>query len=520
MSEATFQAPTGPTQGLQGYALDRGPKNLYPATMAGLLTRIRTIAARRKAKRGALQKGTIMPPFETALTGYVDTLRTSVTSITAQAAPDQRDRLIEQSLGEFADALRKSYGEAEELAKAEGLGGRHEEDPLLKGLGCVGRIAQLVQTLSEQTKNIIEGRSLYAYAGANDKDAPKPDDPASEEVAQYLNGMLRLGEMALRTAVNEHVEPADDDEAPEGMRLVLVPNAEDPGDERLAVVVKTTLPEDLAKFATDPGMMDEAMIEFAAILMANSGVDAGSLEKFLGGGGLAKAFGEEDQEEGAEPEGEEGNEAGMEQDDDPLDAIGRLGAAIVIQVGALQDMLSGGAGDAEGAQPAGPARRPQPPQGEAGAGEDEAGGGDEASGEGEGEGEGEEDPEKKKAEMGKAAQVTELTKLLRELTPSLAKISGVELPKLPGDGAGGDAMEKFLQAAAPALQKLAAMPQAPKGAVVAVAKEQDGAGGELNKASGLTEQERIDELAKRDPEAALMASIRRQHRLGVQATPV
>jgi hypothetical protein len=493
VNEATFSAPPGPTQGLQGYALDRGPKELYPATMAGLLSRLRrTIAARRKAKRGALKKDNPMTTaIATSLPDFLTTLQASVTDILAKAAPDQRDALLKQTFDEFGTELGKAIGTSfeEELAKGAPLGPEREEDPLLKGLGCVGRIAQLVQGLAEQARNIKEGRNLYAYISTDSKDAPKPDDPASEEVGDLLDGMLRLGEMALRAAVNEHVVVADDgddeDNLPEGHRLVLVPSADDPGDERLAIVVKTALPEDLAKFAIDPALLDEMRIEAGAILLAHGGVDSDSLEKFLGGEELAKADGVDG----------EGGEMGMEEEPtDPIDIIGRLAAAIVLQTSALKDALDGDGGemgdggqDAEGAEGAegaggdGAGKPPMPPEG----GEGAEGGGDD------------EDPEKK----------------------GLGKGAGLGASDGTGEGPKPtyDQLLKMLQGLAPELKKLADQPAAPKGSVMAVPKSADGAAGGATRATPEEAAAALEELRKRDPDAALHQTIKGQLALPVNA---
>ena len=100
MSDAPpFAAPTSPTGGLQPYRLERGVKQLYTANIAGLVRRLRLVAARRRRApvRGVMQKDHSPMPNDT-LPELIGTLQQSVSEILAKAdSPEQRDALLKQT---------------------------------------------------------------------------------------------------------------------------------------------------------------------------------------------------------------------------------------------------------------------------------------------------------------------------------------------------------------------------------------------------------------------------------------
>lgn len=501
MSDATFSAPTGPTVGLQGYNLRRGVGELYPETILRLLQHVRKVAAgRRKSPRAPLKKDADMKVM--LVRDNLDTLLASVTQIFAQAGtPEEREELLKKSFGECGEALT---AEVEEVL-AKRAPAEDDEDGLYKGLGCVGRVARLVEALAAQTRAIQEG----GFGG----DMSKADDPASPTVAQLLDGALHLGELALREAVNEHVSAYDGGDLAEGERIVSVPSALDPENPDAVFVLKTDLPEDLAKFATDPDGLDEMRVDVSIDLALQAGVPVRRLEKALGLTGLAKAYGleglakaedgEEDDEEDMPPgegDGEgEGGDGGDEmppapggqpspdeQNQSPFDVLGRLLAATMIQAAHCQDLYEGGAdgGDEE-----------QPPadEGEGGGEEGEGGGGRMP-------------PQFRKADG--AGALRKGAEGGGQSADDLAKVVA----------AGMDQMNKGLAGVTDLLRKMADQPAAPKGALMAVAvpKEQDGlakvadASGDPKDVKGPDGYSESD-LAKMDPEARALIEIKRSY---------
>jgi hypothetical protein len=479
MSDApTFSAPSGPTSGLQRYNLERGAKQLYPATIAGLMGRLRLVAARRrrKAERGTLEKDNTPMPNDT-LKELIGTLQLSVSEILAKGEEGQRDALLTQTFTEFGEAADGM------LAKLAPAGA--EEADLYKGLGTVGRVAQFVTDLNEKVKNIKAGYELWGRPLSSDGQVQKGEDPASENVGVMLDGIVHLGELALRAAVNEHVDLHDDgEEVPDGFRLVTVPIADAPDDPTMAVVVKTQLPAGLAKFATDPAQISEQLMGVGIDHMLLAGVSPKRLEKALGIEGLAKAFppkedGEDEDEGDGEGEGEEGGEQrggrGMQPEDEgdpdmqggadeaadsPIEVLGRLGAALMIQIAHVQDMYEGGGEDGMEGEGQGQAA-PEMEQGAGGEGEEEEGKKPPFA-------KGERGGDLKKVEDGETAA---LRKQVDDLTAELRKIGG--------------------------------QPAAPKGVLMTVSKEQDGLakgedGGDLKKVEGETPEEKLAKMAPED----------------------
>lgn len=390
---STFSAPAGPTVGLQGYNLDRRVKNLDPSTSHVLRQRLRRAAARRaKQRRGQeLQKDHVMTD---AIKPMVDTLARSVSDIVA-AGGDERDALLAKGFGEFLEALNQRVGASVAEQVADDLAKRAPaEEPLFKGLGTVGRVANLVSQIATQTAQIKAGKDWWGGPPGTDQHASV--DPPSEEVEAYLDQCLASAELAMRAAVNEHVDIADDDdEDGEGQRIVVLKSADGAEDIR----VKTALPEELAKFACDPAALDQALLDQACGTLLAFGVKEEVLGKVLGGDDLAKAFppgpsasmrrpaapapggGAQETEQAQDPEqdaeGEDGN--------DPVEMLqvaGRLAAALMIQLDGISRLIEGEEG-AEGETDANAAGDPNQPAAQEQAGE---GAGQAAGGAGEEEG--------------------------------------------------------------------------------------------------------------------------------------
>lgn len=351
MSGATFSAPTTATGGLQNYDLDPRVKNLAPETST-LLRRLRHAAARRRRLRGTMRKDhTTMSDMQS----MVGTLRKSVSDIIA-AGTDDRDQLLGRSFDEFLAALNKTVEADLQKAVASELQKRGPvEEPLYKGLGTVSRVANLVSTIARQVGLIKDGKD---YAGQT-KDADADDDSASEEVAALLDHALHAAELAMRQAVNEHVDVAEDgdtdDNQPDGVHLMVVKSA-DGADLR----VKTALPVDLAKFATDPALIEGALLDNALGVLVSAGVPEEALGKLFDEDGAPLAKDAASNTAGGDVGGggassvDNGNGDGTDgagaDDQDPvemLSVLGRLLAASMIQLNGIMNLVEGGdAGDA------------------------------------------------------------------------------------------------------------------------------------------------------------------------------
>jgi hypothetical protein len=431
--------------------------------------------AARKRKSGsgqAMGKGDITMGKDTIIS-MVDTLSKSVSGI-ALADTADREALLKTTFQEFQDALvgqvDADLGKAvEEQIEALAKGGELvAAKPMYKGLGTVGRVAQLVSYVDERINAIKEGKD---WSGQE-----KASDPASATVNALLEGMLNAGMLAMSAAVNEKVAPAEKaefdemgkatDHLPAGMILMKVAVPGLPEDD--GVMVKTTLPVELAERALDPGILADAAVSLGADLMVLAGIEKADLDAFL-----AKADGEEIPPGEVEPGGGEEGE-----DMDPVEMIGRLAAAILFTV----DQISGG-----GEEEVPPGEGEQPPAGgeeepPAGGGEEEppparadaqpsgeekppaAGGGEGGAG---GEGGGEEDEEaKRRAE--KAARTEDLVKRLHTAGDSLKKM-GSAVPDFSGVTvalvADADALEKVVTNMEGTLEKLAKQPEEPKAVV-------------------------------------------------------
>jgi hypothetical protein len=342
MSEsATFSQPTTATTGLQNYDLERGAKELYPSPTPGRRQPRNRHAAWRKrfSTRGLKKESPAMTT--TTIDQAVATLRKSVAQIVDSGA-DNRDDLLNKSFAEFGTYLTGTV--TEQLAKAAPA----VEEPLYKGLGCVGRVANLVGSLAEQIATIKRGYDRWSV----DKDGnpPADADPASPDLVEHLEDVLLHAEMLMRVAVNENCTPMDDDEDPGEMMAIHVPV-----DGGGYMVVKTDLPEDLAKFATDPATIDRQLIELGFQQLALGGVDVEGLSKALQSGDLAKFA--------AAPgagldAGDAATVAGATPDDgqpqNPLQVLIRLLALALVQADYLDQIANGsdGPSDPTGEDPA------------------------------------------------------------------------------------------------------------------------------------------------------------------------
>lgn len=284
----------------------------------------------------------------------VGTLHKSVTDI-VEAAPENRDELLATSFAEFEAAVQPELAKAVEeqagdvLAKFAETNPALVEEPLFKGLGTVGRLANLLSSVARMAADIQNGTG-YDNEG----------EAASDEVSSLLDHMVAVGELALRAAVNDHVEIADPDEdVDDSMSYVQVPNAEDPS-EAAAMVVKCALPMDLAKYACDPASITMAVMELGSGLLLDIGVPQETLAKLFDVAGrdvLAKDA------SGAAPNPDpqaDGQDAdpNADQGADPNDIVaqleiaGRIAAAQLMQIDHCMQLLSGGqdgAGSMDGA---------------------------------------------------------------------------------------------------------------------------------------------------------------------------
>lgn len=354
MSGRTFSQPAGPTVGLQGYDLARRVLSLDART-----ARLRVAAGTKRRPLRGDRRTALAPPGQPMrkdedpmdqLNKMLETLRSSVVGIVNSDAGN-RAELVEKSFGEFNSAIEpvlQKFAEeaavagAEELVKAapEGI----FEEPLFKGLGCVGRVADLVAMLARQVATIKDGKDKWQ---GDDAEA----DPASEEVSELLDHAVAMGELALRAAVNEHVDIAmEGDEADDSLNFVKCANAEDPTNEAAQLVLKTHLPQELAKFACDPGMLDMEIVQRGTTLLLEGGVEEGHLAKVFELEGETLAKGADDMlppDGGTDPNAQPDDGSGAADPNDPLaqlEIAGRIMAAGMMQIEHCMQLLEGSAG--------------------------------------------------------------------------------------------------------------------------------------------------------------------------------
>jgi hypothetical protein len=344
MSE-TFSQPTSPTAGLQNYNLERGPKALYPGPDVGLSVRRRRAARRLLILRRGLKKESTAMTIGT-IEAMAGTLSKSVASI-IQSNPTNRDELIEQSIAEYTMAV---VGEAEnEFAEELGKAAPQEDD-LFKGLGCVGRVANMLSLMANSVQEIQMGCSSYAV---RDGQLPPDADPASPEVCEMLDHLVAHAEAVLSAVVNEHCMPMEEgEEAPEGMHVMMVPLHDGMGK---SLPVATDLPEELAKFACDPAALQEAAVERGLEMIEMAGVDVAPMVKMLQGGELQKdASGMPPDPSAMQPGMSPGDDPSMPDDGtdggDPIETLGRLLALCMVVVDQISQAVDGqgGASDPTG----------------------------------------------------------------------------------------------------------------------------------------------------------------------------
>lgn len=283
--------------------------------------------------------------MDTAIEAMLGTLSQSVSGIMNSDA-ENRQELLEKSFREFGVLLDTAVGEiaeetTEQAAQQFVEGGGEIFEPLYKGLGAVGEVADLMHHMNERITRI----------GQNEQ------DPISPEVAMLLQHTLGMGELALRSAVNEHVDLDEgEDSLGKGGRVVMIPNVEDPDNTDMDVAVRTDLPEALAKFATDPGQIQQSMFELGAQLLLDAGLPQDTLNKAFneydgdplsklspsdggpGAAGVQTAAGDPsvDPSQGSDP-----NAAAAGQDD-PLTILARIAAMLMIQINHIQQIVNGG----------------------------------------------------------------------------------------------------------------------------------------------------------------------------------
>lgn len=345
----TFSQPASPTAGLQNYRIERGVKNLAPAT--ALLSVVgQRAAARRRAKLqrgGKQQKDQVMS--DDTMTKMVGTLKSSVASIFDSGAPN-RDDLISRTFAEFETAMGQY--QAARLTKRAPDG-----DLLYKGLGTVGRVANLLSLITDKVRCIEAGVDYKGQTADEDADA------SSEEVMAYLDHMIAAGELALSQAVNEHVHLAEDDGEGGDDATDIIKSA-DGSDIR----IKTDLPAELVKFAVDPHLMTAALVDDAANTLLAAGANPAVLNKlFSAPNALAKSGAVQPDNsagptEGGPADGDDSDQSGEGGPDDAasqdplaaLNVVGRLAAAILIQIDGISRSLGGEDGSADGSDPTDP----------------------------------------------------------------------------------------------------------------------------------------------------------------------
>lgn len=380
---ATFSSPSSPTTGLAAYPIEKPVLNLYPGPNLGesRITKLRRLlAARRSARRGPsnahdgrqMRKGNSqMPTMTDTIEEMVSLLSKSVADIVT-AAPVDRDELLKKSFGEFQEMLVATT--EDELGKlAEEVEATSNEEELYKGLGAVGRVANLIGMVASQVQRIKDGKDYSSDTNEA--------DPASEEVADLLDHMVAVGGLALRAAVNEHVDfPEEGEEFEKGMTYVSVPLLK--GGE---LTLKTALPEELSKFITDPDDIDAARVQSGSAMLIAAGISEQQLVKALGFDNELQKAGSPfppkkkpaapsdtdsgpsnpDSDAATDPAAADPTAGGSpdpandpsqapdpsmgggqmpgtdDQGDDPLTVAGQLAAALLIQINHIQEIIQG-----------------------------------------------------------------------------------------------------------------------------------------------------------------------------------
>ena len=456
-SGSTFTAPSPATRGLQPYDLEGQKRRRATAPLGFTLSAQFRKPLRRKQNHSNTHATTMKKedPMRQTIEAMTDTLSKTVSGLIASNPADLADQL-QKNFAQFKSAIITEVDG--ELAKAA----PDEEELLLKGMGTVGRVVHLAHHIHRECENIKGGKS---YEGA------EPDDECDDGTKEMLDHLNMMGQMAMHHAVNHHVEGASpDEEEHDGMHMVVIPHAYEDAES----YGKTDLPEDLVKFIVDPALVQNTALELGASLMMMGGVSERALGKVLAGGDLAKAFppkkGSEDDQDDASIDGDDrpgagggqpmGNVGGGDDGEDdngasmgggapqggmdsPLDVLGRIAAALMIQLSQVQDLQEGAGADADDAM------------GEPGDDGDSTDDGNEDD-----DGNGSVVPQPKNP-VAKADEGADLQKDGASLTISgklsAGSINPDELQKLVDAG-----VEKQLADLRPALEKLLAQPEPPK----------------------------------------------------------
>ncbi len=375
MSEAapTFSQPSSPTRGLANYDLERGTKRLYPGLF--LLRRMR---------RWRVTKGAEMAVHDLAT--MLEVLEKSVLGIVASEEHDgtPREDLLRKSFAEFGEHLNGVLAKdgatvADEVAN-EILGQLDDPD-----VAIPARVAALGHYIGERVDLLLKDGTDAVGA-----------TQLTPTVASILSTLAELGNIATRASVNDHVRPLQKGEnTGDGtFKMALQDGAE--------ILIQTDLEDDLARYATDPAILADALAQNGLNTLAlATGERPAALAKRLvqGDSSLAKRFPSAvgaasgqapgpagNDVSGASPApGNDGTDDGSGdgtddgQNESPLDILGRLLAAAMIQLDHIQQMVEGGGldgpddGQADGSggldngnvgtqQPAGRPKPDQPPR--------------------------------------------------------------------------------------------------------------------------------------------------------------
>lgn len=195
------------------------------------------------------------------ITGLVDTLKASVIEIAA-SSPENREALLIKSFSEFQGSLER------------GLDVRYGPDPevLEKGLNHISSFASALNRANQVVEAIKTGRPSYMLDG----DSNTPPEQLPEETIDELDHWITVGVLALRSMVNNSVElPADEADLERAERAGQLVKIETDAGE---IFAKTSLPETLRKFLTDPL---ELMLDTADLSRAFLDRAAGLAEELL-----------------------------------------------------------------------------------------------------------------------------------------------------------------------------------------------------------------------------------------------
>jgi hypothetical protein len=337
---ATFsQSPTA-TVGLTAYDLEGSRKRRrapYPSNLR--LGNVRIQALRRAFRQRAGARKHKDHPMSKSLTEMVALLKKSVDDVVA-ADPGERDQLLAKSFEEFTEAATAQV-EAEVAGALEKAA--PAEEHFFPDCGVPGEIGDLLAKFAGRVELLKDADAGQTMSGV---------------VQSYLDQARFCMDMALRHAVNDEVEPLGEDEdpdnLPEGVELILVPNAEYPDDEDAAIAVKSVLPGELAKFATDPASLLQNAVDLGLTMLEQGGIAPEELAKAFEVMDLRKAAppGADDVaaaaggNPGAGDPGDATADAGgalpsSPDDSNPIQVLGRMLALCLVQCDHIAQMIDG-----------------------------------------------------------------------------------------------------------------------------------------------------------------------------------